>query len=153
MTSSSPTTGSSQPGTPCRSWRRCGRCTRVASALGGTVRLADQDYVATEFAEAAGEVQMAMELIERRSFEASVRARQRRESSEADLALEQRDNALVTRVALRSVQRIFALVGSRAGNPAHPVSLAKRDIEMVSHHVTLNWRQSAVRYLAAVVQG
>ena len=82
-----------------------------------------------------------------------MRARQRRESSEADLALEQRDNALVTRVALRSVQRIFALVGSRAGNPAHPVSLAKRDIEMVSHHVTLNWRQSAVRYLAAVVQG
>jgi len=69
------------------------------------------------------------------------------------LALEQRDNALVTRVALRSVQRIFSLVGSKAGNPAHPVSLAKRDIEMVSHHVTLNWRQSAVRYLAAVTEG
>ena len=43
--------------------------TRVANALGGTVRLADQDYVATEFAEAAGEIQMATELIERRSFE------------------------------------------------------------------------------------
>jgi alkylation response protein AidB-like acyl-CoA dehydrogenase len=126
--------------------------TRVASALGGTVRLADQDYVATEFAEAAGEIQMATELIERRSFEASERARQRRESSEADLALEQRDNALVTRVALRSVQRIFSLVGSKAGHPAHPVSLAKRDIEMISHHVTLNWRQSAVRYLAAVTE-
>jgi hypothetical protein len=36
--------------------------------------------------------------------------------------------------------------------PEHPVSLAKRDIEVVSHHVTLNWRQSAVRYLAAVTE-
>jgi len=124
--------------------------TRVANALGGAVRLADQDYVATEFAEAAGEVQMAMALIERRSLEASVLARQRRTPSAADLALQQRDNALVTRVALRSVQRIYSLVGAKAGNPEHPVSLAKRDIELVSHHVTLNWRQSAVGYLAAV---
>jgi alkylation response protein AidB-like acyl-CoA dehydrogenase len=127
--------------------------TRVANALGGTVRLADQDYVATEFAEAAGDVQMAMLLIEKRSFEASERARQHRTPSETDLAREQRDNALVTRVALRSVQRIYSLVGAKAGNPAHPVSLAKRDIEMVSHHVTLNWRQSAVRYLNAAVSG
>ena len=125
--------------------------TRVANALGGTVRLADQDYVATEFAEAAGEVQMAVALIERRSFKASERARQRRTPSSADLAREHRDNALVTRIALRSVQRIYSLVGAKAGNPEHPVSLAKRDIEMVSHHVTLNWRQSAVQYLAAAV--
>jgi Acyl-CoA dehydrogenase, C-terminal domain len=89
-------------------------------------------------------------LIERRSSEASERARQHRTPSPADLAREQRDNALVTRVALRSAQRIYSLVGAKARNPEHPVSLAKRDIEMVSHHVTLNWRQSAVRYLAAV---
>ena len=126
--------------------------TRVANALGGTVRLADQDYVAAEFAEAAGEVQMAMALIERRSFEASERARQRCAPSSADLAREHRDNALVTRVALRSVQRIYSLVGVKAGNPEHPVSLAKRDVEMVSHHVTLNWRQSAVQYLATAAQ-
>jgi len=127
--------------------------TRVANALGGTVRLAEQDYVASEFAEAAGEIQMTMLLIEKRSFDASERARQRRAPSEAELALEARDNALVTRVALRSVQKIFSLVGSKAGNPGHPVSLAKRDVEMASHHVTLNWRQSAVRYLAAATQG
>jgi len=124
--------------------------TRVANALGGAVRLADQDYVATEFAEAAGEVQMAMALIERRSLEASELARRHRTPSAAELALQQRDNALVTRVALRSAQRIYSLVGAKAGNPEHPVSLAKRDIELVSHHVTLNWRQSAVRYLAAL---
>jgi alkylation response protein AidB-like acyl-CoA dehydrogenase len=126
--------------------------TRVNNALGGEVRLADQDYVAAEFADAAGEIQMAMTLIERRSFEASERARQRRVPSEADLARENRDNALVTRVALRSVNRIFSLVGSKAGRPEHPVSRAKRDIELASHHVTLNWRQSAVRYLAAVTE-
>ena len=129
-----------------------GSSTRVANALGGTVRLADQDYVASEFAEAAGEIQMAMTLIERRSFDASERARQRRAPSATDLAREHRDNALVTRVALRSVQRIYSLVGAKAGNAEHPVSLAKRDVEMVSHHVTLNWRQSAVQYLAAVTQ-
>ena len=127
-----------------------GSATRVAHALGDAVRLADQDYVATEFAEAAGEIQLAMTLVERRSFEASERARQRQVPSEADLARENRDNALVTRVALRAVQRIYALVGAKAGNPAHPVSLAKRDIEVVSQHVTLNWRQASVRYLAAV---
>jgi alkylation response protein AidB-like acyl-CoA dehydrogenase len=129
-----------------------GNSTRVANALGGTVRLADQDYVASEYAEAAGEIQMAVTLIERRSFEASERARQQRAPSAADLAREQRDNALVTRVALRSVQRIYSLVGAKAGNPEHPVSRAKRDVEMVSHHVTLNWRQSAVQYLAAATQ-
>ncbi|HEY0937968.1 MAG TPA: acyl-CoA dehydrogenase family protein [Trebonia sp.] len=127
-----------------------GSATRVAHALGDTVRLADQDYAATEFAGAAGEIQMAMTLIERRSFEASERARQRQVPSEADLARENRDNALVTRVALRAVQQIYALVGAKAGNPAHPVSLAKRDIEVVNQHVTLNWRQASVRYLAAV---
>lgn len=36
--------------------------TRVANALGGTVRPAGQDYVASEFAEGAGEVQMARAL-------------------------------------------------------------------------------------------
>lgn len=126
--------------------------TRMANALGGAVRLADQDYVASELAEAAGDVQMAMLLVEKRSFESAERARQRRVPSEAGLARDARDNALVTRVALRSVQRIYSLVGAKAGNPEHPVSLAKRDVEMVSHHVTLSWRQSAVRYLAATAQ-
>ena len=81
-----------------------------------------------------------------------VLARRHRTPSAAELALHQRDNALVTRVALRSAQRIYSLVGAKAGNPEHPVSRAKRDVEMVSHHVTLNWRQSAVQYLAAATQ-
>jgi alkylation response protein AidB-like acyl-CoA dehydrogenase len=129
-----------------------GSATRVANALGGAVRLADQDYVAAEFAEAAGEIQMAVTLVERRSFDASERARQRRVPTEADLAAESRDNALVTRIALRSVARIYSLTGAKAGYPEHPVSRAKRDIELASHHVTLNWRQAAVRYLAAVTE-
>lgn len=127
-----------------------GTSTRVAGALGGAVRLADQDYVATEFGQAEGDVQMARLLIEERSFEASERARQRRESTEQEIGRDLRDNALVTRTALRSVQTIFSLVGAKAGKSDHPVSIAKRDVEMISHHVTLNWRQNAVRYLAAV---
>jgi len=67
------------------------------------------------------------------------------------LAMQNRDNALVARVALREVQRIHALVGAKAGFPEHPISRAKRDAEMVAAHVTLNWRQAAVRYMATVV--
>ncbi|WP_417562084.1 acyl-CoA dehydrogenase family protein [Microbacterium sp.] len=127
-----------------------GGSTRVANALGGAVRLAEQDYVATEFGQAQGDIEMARLLIEKRSLEASERARRHVESTEQDVARELRDNSLVTRTALRAVQQIFSLVGARAGRSEHPVSLAKRDIEMVSHHVTLNWRQNAVRYLASI---
>lgn len=127
-----------------------GTLTRVADALGGTVKLAEQDYVATEYAEAAGELEMAELLVERRSFEAAELARRHVLPDERLLALQHRDNALVARVALRAVQRIHALVGAKAGFPDHPVSRAKRDTEMVAAHVTLNWRAAAVRYLASV---
>ncbi|MFW3168785.1 acyl-CoA dehydrogenase family protein [Geodermatophilus sp. CPCC 206100] len=128
-----------------------GSSTRVAGALGGTVRLADQDYVATEFAEAAGEAEMARLMVEAGSAAFSSLAHQRRTPTQAELGRGLRDNALVTRVALRSVSRIFSLVGAKAGFPDHPVSRAKRDVELVSHHVTLNWRQNAVHYLASRV--
>jgi 3-hydroxy-9,10-secoandrosta-1,3,5(10)-triene-9,17-dione monooxygenase len=126
-----------------------GSSTRVANALGGTVKLADQEYVATEFAEAAGEAEMARLMTEAGSAGFSQLARQRVTPTEQQLARGLRDNALVTRVALRSVSRIFSLVGAKAGFPDHPVSRAKRDVEMVSHHVTLNWRQNAVQYMAS----
>jgi hypothetical protein len=129
-----------------------GSSTRVATLLGGTYKLTDGDYVATEFAEAAGDVQMAMHTIERQSAASAERARSHRTPTELETATGHRDHALVTRTALRSVQRIYSLVGAKTGNPEHPVSLAKRDIEMLSHHVTLNWRQHAVHYLAAVTQ-
>ena len=72
--------------------------------------------------------------------------------TEHEIASEQRDNALAVRAALRSVNRIHALTGAKAGFPSHPVSRAKRDAEMAHAHVTLNWRQAAVRYLAAAVE-
>jgi 3-hydroxy-9,10-secoandrosta-1,3,5(10)-triene-9,17-dione monooxygenase len=124
--------------------------TRVANALGGAVQLAEQDYVATEYADATGELEMAALLIERRSAEASALAREHAVPSEALLARQHRDNALVARVALREVGRLHALVGAKAGFAAHPVSRAKRDAELVAAHVTLNWRQAAVRHMASV---
>lgn len=127
--------------------------TRVANALGGSVRLADQDYVATEFADITGQLSMAALLIERRSKEAAELAAQHVVPDEPVLAMQHRDNALVARVALREAQRIHALVGSKAGFPAHPASRALRDAEMVAAHVTLNWRQAAVRYMSAALSG
>lgn len=125
--------------------------TRVANALGGEVRLIDQDYVATEFTEAAGDADLARNMIEMRSLQSAERSARHDVPDEQELATEQRDNALVARVALRAVQRIHGLTGAKAGFPGHPVSRAKRDVEMVHAHVTLNWRQAAVRYLSAAV--
>jgi 3-hydroxy-9,10-secoandrosta-1,3,5(10)-triene-9,17-dione monooxygenase len=97
-----------------------------------------------------GEREMARLLVERRSAEAAEHAARREHPPEELLAKQHRDNALVTRTALRAVNRIHALVGAKAGFPAHPVSRAKRDAELVAAHVTLNWRAAAVRYLASV---
>jgi alkylation response protein AidB-like acyl-CoA dehydrogenase len=127
-----------------------GTLSRVENALGGTVQLAEQDYVASEFADSAGELEMAALLVERRSLEASELARQHELPSERVLAMQHRDNALVARVALRELQRLHALVGAKAGFPEHPISRAKRDAELVAAHVTLNWRQAAIRYMASV---
>lgn len=127
-----------------------GSSSRVANALGGRIKLSDQDYVASEFAEAYGELKMAELLVHDHSFRASERAARRVESTRLESTQDHLANAQVARTALRSVQRIFSLVGSRAGTPSHPVSIAKRDVEMVTHHVTLNWRQAATNYLAAV---
>lgn len=128
-----------------------GAMSRVANALGGTVQLVDQDYVATEFADAAGEVDLAVATVERRSREAAELAARHVLPDEPLLAAQNRDNALVARLALRAAQRIQSLVGAKAGFPTHPVSRAKRDAEMVAAHVTLSWRPAAVRYLASVV--
>lgn len=126
--------------------------TRVANALGGQVQLVEQDYVATEFSEAYGDLQMAKLLVESRSRQAAERASAHIPSSPLDIAEDHMANALVARTALRSVQRIFSLVGSKAGMASHPVSRAKRDAEMVSHHVTLNWRQAASTFMHTVAE-
>ena len=130
-----------------------GSTSRVANALGGTLRLTDQDYVATEYAEITGELEMARRLIEYRSREASDLAHQRVVLDEAQLAEQVRDNSLVARVALRAAQRLQMIVGAKAGFPQHSASRAKRDAELVASHVTLNWRQASVRYMSAMVNG
>lgn len=126
-----------------------GSSTRVAHALGGNYSLAEQDYVASEFAQASGDVLMAQYMLERQSHDVTERTCERVPSSELDLATWNRNYSLVTRTSLRAVNQIATLIGAKTGNPAHPVSRAKRDIEMLSHHVTLNWRQAAVQYFAA----
>lgn len=95
---------------------------------------------------------MASRLIETRSLEASERAQARNFPTDIELAADHRDDALLTRIALRAVQKIFSVVGSKAGFPDHPVSRAKRDVEMLSNHVTLNWRQAAVQYSNMVLE-
>lgn len=128
-----------------------GSLTRVKDAFGGTMKLVEQDYVAAEFAEAAAEAEMARALLEKRSHEASERSRVRVPTTPLEKAQENHAAAAAARAALRSAQRVFALVGAKAGYPSHPISIAKRDLELMSSHVTLNWRQAAVGYLQAEV--
>jgi alkylation response protein AidB-like acyl-CoA dehydrogenase len=123
--------------------------TRVATALGGQLRLIDQDYVACEFAEAAEHIRMATQTIVESSKRVAQQVRRREPVTRMQLAQDFLENAYVTSAAVRTVQTVSALLGAKTGFPEHPVSRAKRDIEMLSHHVTLNWRQAAVQFTAA----
>lgn len=123
--------------------------TRVATALGGQLRLIDQDYVAAEFAEAAEHVRMATQTIEQSSRRVAEQVSRREPVTRMQMAQDFLENAYVTRAAVSTVQTISALLGAKTGFPEHPVSRAKRDVEMISHHVTLNWRQAAVQFTAA----
>lgn len=126
-----------------------GSSTRVANLFGGEYTLSEQEYVATEFAQASGDVLLAKTLVQAQSGDVTAHAASRTPVTDLEQATWNRNYALVTRVALRAVQQLSALVGSKVGNPSHPIALAERDIRMMSHHVTLNWRQAAVQYLAA----
>lgn len=124
---------------------------RVRDFSGVGSSLADQDYVATEFSAAFSTAEAARVLLEQRSKAAAERARRRDRATPEVRAAERLANAHITRSAMEAVQRIYALIGTRANIASHPVSLAKRDIEVISSHQTVNWRESSVGYLAAVM--
>lgn len=124
---------------------------RVRDFSGVATSLADQDYVATEFAAAHSLAQAARSVLEERSRAAADRARERIAATPEVRAAERLANAFIARSALEAVQRVFMLIGTRANIASHPVSLAKRDIEVIASHQTVNWRESAVGHMKAVV--
>lgn len=124
---------------------------RSATALGGESKLADQEYVATQLAEVAGELDLAIFKIVKASEEASERVQRREAPSTRETILDYRDNAVIARIAGRTVQTVHSLLGSKASFEGHPVSRAKRDVEMILNHVALNWRNASVQYLANAV--
>ena len=121
---------------------------RAATPLGGEVRLADQDYVATQLTEAAGELDLAIFKMVEASKQASERVRRREAPSKREIVADQRDNAIIARIAARAVNTVHGLLGSKACFEGHPASRAKRDVEMILNHVALNWRTASVQYLA-----
>jgi 3-hydroxy-9,10-secoandrosta-1,3,5(10)-triene-9,17-dione monooxygenase len=128
-----------------------GKSSRVRDFSGVVTKLADQDYVATEFGAAVTAAQGAKTVLEQRSKAAAERGRRRVSATNAERAEERLADAYIARSAMDAVQHIFFLIGTRANSPAHPVSLAKRDIEVVATHQTVNWREAAVTYLSSVV--
>lgn len=124
---------------------------RVRDFSGVASSLADQDYVATEFSAAVAIAEGAYATLETRSRAAEERGRKRTLASPKERAAERLANAHVARSAVEAVQRIYFLIGTRANIASHPVSLAKRDIEVIATHQTVNWRESSVGYLSAVV--
>jgi 3-hydroxy-9,10-secoandrosta-1,3,5(10)-triene-9,17-dione monooxygenase len=121
---------------------------RAATPLGGEVRLAEQDYVATQITEAAGELDLAIFKIIETSRQASERVRRREAPSKREMVADQRENAIIARIAARAVNTVHGLLGSKACFEGHPASRAKRDVEMILNHVALNWRTASVQYLA-----
>lgn len=125
---------------------------RAATPFGGEVRLAEQDYVATQLADAAGELDLAIFKIIETSKQASERVGRRQSPSKREIVVDQRDNAVIARVAARAVTTIHSLLGSKACFEGHPASRAKRDVEMILNHVALNWRAASVQYLADALE-
>lgn len=124
---------------------------RVRDFSGIASSLADQDYVATEFSAAVSTAEGARAVLEQRSKAAAERARRRERATSEIRAAERLANAFIARSAMEAVQRVYFLIGTRANIASHPVSLAKRDIEVIATHQTVNWRESGVGYLSAVV--
>lgn len=124
---------------------------RVRDFSGAATSLAEQDYVATEFSSAVSIAGAARSVLEQRSRAAAHRARDRVRATPEDRAAERLANAHVARSAMEAVQQIFFLIGTRANLASHPVSLAKRDIEVIATHQTVNWREASVLYLSALV--
>lgn len=124
---------------------------RVRDFSGVATHLVEQDYVATEFSAAVSIVEAARTVLEERSKAAAERARGRVAATLQLRAAERLADAHIARSALEAVQRIFFLIGTRANVPSHPVSLAKRDIEVIATHQTVNWREASVAYLSSVV--
>lgn len=120
------------------------------TTLFGATKLADQEYTAIELAEITADLELARSLVELRSRQTSKRAADHEPPTPEELAVGTRDSAYLCRVAQRNVGRLLSLVGSKAGNPQHPVSIAKRDVEMASAHVGNNWRNAAVGWMASV---
>jgi alkylation response protein AidB-like acyl-CoA dehydrogenase len=124
---------------------------RVRDFSGVVTHLAEQDYVATEFSSAVASAEAARTVLEHRSKAAAERARDRVAATPEDRAAERLADAYIARSALDAVQRIFFLIGTRANVASHPVSLAKRDIEVIATHQTVNWREASVNYMSTVV--
>jgi alkylation response protein AidB-like acyl-CoA dehydrogenase len=125
---------------------------RAATPLGGEVKLAEQDYVATQLTEAAGELDLAIFKIVETSKQASERVRRRESPLRREIVADQRDNAIIGRIAARAVNTVHALLGSKACFEGHPASRAKRDVEMIMNHVALNWRAASVLFLADALE-
>jgi alkylation response protein AidB-like acyl-CoA dehydrogenase len=124
---------------------------RVRDFSGVASSLADQDYVATELSAAVSTAEGARAVLEQRSSAAAERARCRERATPEIRAAERLANAFIARSAMEAVQRVYFLIGTKANIPSHPVSLAKRDIEVIATHQTVNWRESSLGYLTAVV--
>jgi hypothetical protein len=125
--------------------------TRVRDFTGAATSLVSQDYVATEFASATSVAEAAVAVLERRSKAAEVRALRGVKATPVERAAERLANAHVARAAIEAVDQIYFLIGTKANLASHPVSLAKRDIEVIATHQTVNWRESSVTFLSAIL--
>lgn len=112
---------------------------RLTGVLTGAASFAENEAVLGRFAESAAEADLGKFRIEHSSRLASARVRERRAATQEEILRENRDQSYLVALMIRSIDRLHAMLGSKACFEGHPVARAMRDVRTIATHVTLNW--------------
>jgi alkylation response protein AidB-like acyl-CoA dehydrogenase len=116
----------------------------VSPAGGGTK--AEAPYIQMQLSEAAAEVWAARRILQYDSQEIMDRAKEEGIPSLDDRVRYRRDQAYVSRLCVRAVDRLFEVSGGHALFDSSALQPYHRDIHAASHHVALHWAPVAEQY-------
>lgn len=99
-----------------------------------------------QLSEAAAEVWAARRILQYDSQEIMDRAKKEGMPSLDDRVRYRRDQAYVSRLCVRAVDRLFEVSGGHALFDSSALQRYHRDIHAASHHVALHWAPVAEQY-------
>ena len=114
-------------------------------ARGGT-RLAEQPTVQARVAESGAEIDAAWSMLLKDCVDAAAIAEAGKLADLETRTRWRRNNSYAVQLCLRAVDRLYALAGMRAMEPASPVARIWRDIRAASSQVGTAWDPQATNY-------